>query len=154
MTKILELQLKHQSLNGYSGLIYFKIDWFDLLAAQMTFRSLRHHSSKAFILWCPAFFMVHLSQLYMTYGKTTAFTMWTFVGRAMSPLFNTLSRFVISFLPRSNHLLISWLQSPFAVILESTKGIYATTSTFSLFFCHEVMGPEAMILVFHIFFDI
>ena len=137
--------------NAYSGSISFKIYWFNLLAAQMIFRRLQHHNSKALILLCPAFFMVHLSQWYMTNGKTIALTIWTFVGRVMSPLFNTLSKFVISFLSRSNHLLSSWLQSPFAVILESKKGICATTSTFSPSFCHEVMEPEAMILVFHIF---
>ena len=96
--------------NEYSGLISFKIDWFDLLAVQATLRSLlQHHSSKASILWCSAFFIVQLSQLYMTTWKTIALTTWTLVGRVMSLLFNTLSRFAIAFLPRSNHLLISWL---------------------------------------------
>ena len=95
--------------NEYSGKISFKIDWFNLVV-QGTFRSLlQHHSSKASILWCSAFFMVQLSQPYMTTGKTIALTTRTFVGRVMSLLFNTLSRFVTAFLPRSNHLLISWL---------------------------------------------
>ena len=93
----------------YSGLISLKIDWFDLLAVQGTLRSLQHHSAKASILWCSAFFMVQLSQLYMTTGKTIALTLWTFVSRVVSPLFNTLSKFVIAFLSRSNHFLISWL---------------------------------------------
>ena len=94
----------------YSGLISLKISWFDLFTVQGTFKSLlQHHSLKASILWCSAFFMVQLSQLYMTTGKTIALIIWTFVGRVMSLLFNTLSRFVIVLLPRSNHLLISWL---------------------------------------------
>ena len=100
----------------YSELSSLKIDWFDLFAVQGTFRSLlQQHSSKASILWHSTFFTVQLSQLYVTTGKTIALTIWTFVGRAMSLLFNTLSRFVIAFLPRSNCLLISWLQSPSAV---------------------------------------
>ena len=93
--------------NEYSGLISLKIDWFNLLAVQGTLRSfLQHHGSKTLILWLSAFFTVKLSQPYMTIGKIIALTIWTFVGRVMSPLFNTLSRFVIAFLPRSNHLLI------------------------------------------------
>ena len=105
----------------YSGLISLKIDWFDLLAVQGTFRSLlQHHSSKASILWCSAFFMVQLSQPYVTTGKTTALTKWTFVGRIMSLLFNILARFVIAFLPRNNRLLISWLQSPSTGNLEGS----------------------------------
>ena len=108
--------------NEYSGLISFRIDWFDLLAVQGTLKSLlQHHSSKASILWCSAFFMVQLSHLYMTTGKTIAFTIWTFVGKVMSLLFNELSRFVIAFLPRSKCLLISWVQSPSVVILEPKK---------------------------------
>ena len=107
----------------YSGLISLKIDWFDLLAAvQGTFRSLlQHHSSKASNLWCFAFFMVQFSQLYVTTGKTISLTIWTFVGRVVSLLFNTLYRFVITFMPRNNCLLISWLQSPY------TKGIEEST---------------------------
>ena len=105
--------------NEYSGLNSFRIDWFDLLAVQGTFKSLlQHHSSKASILQCSAFFIVQLSHPYMTSRKTTALTRWIFGCKAMSLLFNTLSRFVIAFLPRSKHLLISQLQSPSAVILE------------------------------------
>ena len=105
--------------NGYSDLISFRIDWFDLLAGQGTLKSLlQHHSSKASILQCSAFFIVQLSHPYMTTGKTIALTRWTFVGKVMSLLFNMLSGLVIAFLPRNKHLLISWLQSPSAVILE------------------------------------
>ena len=106
----------------YSGLVSFGIDWFDLLAVQVTLESLlQHHSSKASILWRLAFFMVQLSHPYMTYGKNIALTIWTFVGKVMSLLFNMLSRLVIAFLLRSKHLIISWLQSPSAVILEPKK---------------------------------
>ena len=120
--------------NEYSGLISFKIDWFDLLTVQGTLKSLlQHHSSKASILWCSAFFMVQLLYPYMTTGKTTALTRWTFVSKVMSLLLNRLSRFVIAFLPRSKHLLISWLQSPSTVILEPKKIKSVTVSTFSLF---------------------
>ena len=106
--------------NDYSGLISFSMDWFDFLAVQGTLKSLlQHHSSKASILWCSAFFIVWLSHPYMTTGKTIALTRWTFVGKVMSLLFNMLSMLVITFLPRSKCLLISWLQSQFAVILES-----------------------------------
>ena len=105
--------------NAYSGLIFFRIDWLDLLVVQGTLRSLlQHHSSKASILQHSAFFIVQLSHPYMTTGKTTALTRWTFVDKVMSLLFYTLSRLVITFLPRSKHLLISWLQSLSAVILE------------------------------------
>ena len=108
--------------NEYSGLISFRIDWFDLLAVQGTLKNLlQHPSSKASVLWHSAFFMVQLSHPYMTTGKTIALTIWTFVGKVMSLLFNILSRFVITFLPRSKRLLISWLQSPSAVILEPPK---------------------------------
>ena len=103
--------------NEYSGLISFRMDWLDLLAIQGTLKSLLH-SSKASILWCSVFFMIQLSHPYMTTGKTIALTRWTVVGKVMSLLFNMLSRLVITFLPRSKHLLISWLQSPSAVILE------------------------------------
>ena len=106
--------------NEYSGLISFRIDWLDLLAVQGTLKSLlQHHSSKASILRCSAFFTVQLSHPYMTTGKNTALTRWTFVGNVS--LFNMLSRLVITFLPRSKRLLISWLQSPYAVILEPPK---------------------------------
>ena len=105
--------------NEYSGLISFRMDWLDLLAVQGTLKSLlQHHSSKASVLWCSAFFMVQLSHPYKATGKTIAFTRWTFVGKVMSLLFNILSSLVIAFLPRSKHLLMSWLQSPSAVILE------------------------------------
>ena len=108
--------------NGRSGLISFRMDWLDLLAVQGTHKSLlQRHSSKASILWCSAFFIVHLSHPYMTTGKTTALTRWTFVGKVMSLLFNMLSMLVITFLPRNKHLLIPWLQSPSAVILEPQK---------------------------------
>ena len=102
--------------------ISFRIDWFDFLAVQGTFKSLfQYHSSKVPILWPSVFFMVQLSHGYMTTGKTIALTIWTFVSKEMSLLFNTLSRFVIAFLPRSKHLLISWLQPPATVILEPKK---------------------------------
>ena len=102
----------------YSGLISFRMDWLNLLAVQGTLKSLQHHSSKASILQCSVFFIVQLSCPYMTIGKTIALNRWTFVGKVMSLLFNMLSRLVITFLPRSKHLLISWLQSPSAVLLE------------------------------------
>ena len=107
-------------------------------------------SLKASILWCSAFLMVQLSQVHVTTGKTIALTIWTFVDRVMSLLFNTLSRFVIAFLPRSNHL-ISWLQSPSTVILEPKKRKSVTASSFSPSICYAVMGPDAIILVFLIF---
>ena len=108
--------------NEYSGLISFRMDWLDLLAVQGTLKSfLQYHNSKASILWHSAFFVVQLSHPHMTTGKTIALTRWTFVGKIMSLLFNILSRLAITFLPRSKHLLISWLQSPSAVILEPPK---------------------------------
>ena len=108
--------------NEHRGLISFRMDWLDLLAVQGTLKSLlQHHSSKASILWCSAFFTVQLSHPYMTTGKTTALTRQTFVGKVTSLLFNMLSRLVITFLPRSKCLLISWLRSPSAVILEPKK---------------------------------
>ena len=135
--------------NEYSGLIYFRMDWLDLLAVQGTLKSLlQHHSSKALILWFLAFFIVQLSHPYMTTGKTIALTRWTFAGKVMSLLFNMLSRLVIIFLPRSMCLLISWLQSPTALILEPPKIKSATVSTVSPSICHEMMGLDAMILVF------
>ena len=135
--------------NEHPGLIFFRMDWLDLLEVQGTLKSLRqHHSSKASILQCSAFFTVQLSHPYMTTGKTIALTRWTFVRKVVSLLFNLLSRLVILFLPKSRHLLISWLQSPSAVILEPLKMKSATVSTVSPSICHEVMGPDAMILVF------
>ena len=108
--------------NEYSGLISFRIDFLNLLAVQRTLKSLlQHHSSKASILWRSAFFIVQRSHPYMTTGKTIALTRWTFVGKVLTLLFNTLSRLVVTFLPRSKRLLISWLQSPSAVILEPPK---------------------------------
>ena len=135
--------------NEYSGLISFRMDWFDLLAIQEALKSLlQHHSSKASMLLHSAFFIVQLSHLYMTTGKTTALTKWTFVGKVTSLLFNMLSRFVIAFLPRSKHLLISWLQSLSAVILKPQKIKSVTVSIVSPSICCEVMGPDVMILVF------
>ena len=125
------------------------MDWFDLLAVQGTLKSLlQHHSSKASILRRSAFFIVHLSHPYTTTGKTTALTTFAFVGKVLSLLFNTLSRFVVAFLPRSKRLFISWLQSPSAVILEPKKVKSLTVFIVSQSICHEVMGPDAMILIF------
>ena len=130
------------------GLISFRMDWLDLLAVQGTLNSLlQHHSSKASIHRHSAFFTVQLSHPYIT-GKTIALTWWTFVGKVMSLLFNMLSRLVITFLPRSKHLLISWLQSPSAVILEPPKIKSDTVSTVSPSISHEVTGLDAMIFVF------
>ena len=132
--------------NEHSGLISFRMDWLDLLAVQGTLKSLlQHHSSKASIIQCSAFFIVQLSQPYMTTGKTIALTKQTFVGKVKSLLFTMLSRLVITFLPRSKRLLISWLQSPSAVILEPPKIKSDTVSTVSPFISHEVMEPDAMI---------
>ena len=118
------------------------MDWLDLLVVQETLKSfLQHHSSKASILWCSAFFTLLLLHPYMTTGKTIALTRWTFVGKVMSLLLNMLSRLVITFLPRSKHLLISWLQSPSAVILDPQKIKSDTLSTISPSISHEVMGP-------------
>ena len=125
------------------------MDWLDLLAAQGTLKSLlQHHSLKASVLRRSAVFMVQLSHLFMTTGKTIVLTLWTFVGKVMSLLFNMLSGFVIAFLPRSKHLLISWLQSPFAVILEPKKIKSVTVCIVSPSICHEVIGLDAKILVF------
>ena len=133
--------------NEHPGLISFRMDWLDLLAVQVTLKSLlQHHSSKASILWRSAFFIVQLSHPYMTVGKTIPLTIWTFVGKVTSLLFNMLSRLVRTFLPRSKHILISWLQSPSAVTLESRKIKSATVYTVSPSICHEVMGSDAMIL--------
>ena len=135
--------------NKYSGLISYRMDWLALLAVQGTLKSLlQHHSSKASILWCSAFFIVQLSHPYMTTGKTIALTRRTFVVKVVSLLFNVLSSLVIAFLPRSKYLLISWLQSPSAVILEPPKIKLLIVSIVSPSICHEVMGPDAMILVF------
>src|SRR5574339_656220 len=128
------------------GLISFRMDWLDLLAVQGTLKSLlQHHRSKASILWHSALFTVQVSHPYMTTGKTIALTSRSFVGKVMSLLLNMLSRLVITFLPRSKHLLISWLQSPSAVILEPQK---IKSDAVSPSICHEVMGPDVMIFGF------
>ena len=131
--------------NECSGLIFFRIDWFDLLAVQRTLKSLHHHSSKSLILQCSAFFMVQLSYPYMTTGKTIALTIQTFVGKDMSLLSNTLSRFVIAFLPRRRRLLISWLQSLSTVILKPKKIVCRCFYFFPIYFswsdgtkCHDL----------------
>ena len=135
--------------NEYSGPISFRMDWFDLLAVQGTLKSLlQHRTSKASILQPSAFFIVQHSHAYMTTGKAVALTRWTFVGKVTSVLFNMLSRLVITFLPKSKCFLISWLQSPSAVILEPPKIMYVIVSTVTPSICHEVMGLDAMILVF------
>ena len=135
--------------NEHLRLIPFKMDWLDLFEVQGTLKSLlQHHSSKASILQRSAFFTVQLSCPYMTTGKTIALTRQTSVGKVMSLLLNMLSRLVITFPPRSKHLLISWLQSPSAVILEPKKIKSDTVSTVSLSISHEVMEPDAMIFVF------
>ena len=145
----MELQLQHRPSNEYSGLISFRIDWLDLLAVQGTLKSLlQHQSSKTSVLWCSAFFMFQLSHPHMTTGKTVTLTRWTFVVKVMSVLLNMLSSFVIAFLPRSKYLLISWLQSPCAVILELKKIKSLTVSIVSPSICHGMMGLDAMILVF------
>ena len=137
------------SSNEHPGLISYRIDWLDLLAVQGTLKSLlQHHSSKASTLWRSAFFIAQLLHPYITTGKTIALTRRTFVGKIMSLLFNMLSRLVITFLPRSKRLLISWPQSPSAVILEPRRIKSATVSTVSPFICHEVMGPDVIIFVF------
>ena len=127
--------------NEYLGLISFRIDWLDLLTVQRTLKRLlqHHHSSKASVLCHSAFFIVQLSHPYTTTGKNITLTRWTFVGKGMSLLFNMLSMLVIAFLPGSKYLLISWLQSPSAVILEPKKTKSATVSIVSPSVCHEVM---------------
>ena len=127
------MELHISPSNEYSGSIFFRVDWLDLQAVQETLKNLlQHHSSKASILRCSAFFMVQLSHPYMTTGKTIALTRWTFVGKLTSLVFNTLSRFAIAFPPRSKYLFISWLQSPSTVILEPKK---ITSVTVFYFFC-------------------
>ena len=141
--------------NEYSGLISFRIDWLDLLAVRGTLKSLSpHHSSKASILQCPAFFIVQLSHPYMTTGKNIALTRWTFVGNVMSLLFNMLSRLVIVFLPRSKCLLISWLQSPSALILELKKIVCHCFHCFPIYLpwsdgtrCHDLCFLNVEIFV-------
>ena len=141
VAKVLELQ--HQPFQ-WKFRVDFTKDWFDLLAVQGILKSLlQHHNSKASILWCLAFFMVQLSHPYMTTGKTIALTRRTFVWKVMSLLFNMLSRFVTAVLPRSECLLISWLQSPSTVILEPMKIKYVTVYTFSPSVCQEVMANSS-----------
>ena len=138
----------------HPGLISFRMDWLDLLAVQGTLKSLlQHHTSKTSILQHSAFFTLLLSHPYMTTGKTIALTRRTFVSKVMSLLLNMLSGWVITFLPRSKRLFISWLQSPSAVILEPEKIKSATISTVSPTIFHEMMGPDAMILVFLVFWN-
>ena len=147
-TKYCSFSFSISPSSEHPGLISFRMDWLDLLAVEGTLKSLlQHHSSKASIFRHSAFFTVQLSHPYVTTGKTTALTRWTFVGKVMSLLFNMLSRLVVTFLPRSKHLLISWLQSPSAVVLEPPKIMSDTISTVSPSISHEVMGPDAMILV-------
>ena len=135
--------------NEYSGLISLRMDWLDLLAVQETLKSLlQHHSSKASILQRSVLFIIQLSHPYMTTGKNIALTRQTFVHKVVSLIFNKLSRLVITFLPRSKCLLVSWLQSPSAVILEPKNIMSVTVSIVSPSICHEVMGSDAMILVF------
>ena len=147
--QVLEFSFSISPSNQYLGLISFRMDWLDLLTVQGTLRSLlQHHSSKASILQCSAFSTVQLSHPYVTSGKTMALTRQTFVGKVMSLLFDMLSRLVITFLPRSKYLLISWLQSPSSVILESPEIKSVTVSIVYPSICYEVMGSDAMILVF------
>ena len=147
VAKVLELQLQHPPSHKYSGLIFFRIDWSDL-AVQETLKILLQHNLKASVLRCSAFFMFQFSYPHKITGKTKALTIQIFVGKVTSLIFNTLSRFVIAFCPRSKHLFISWLQSPSSVILEPKKIKSVTASTFSPSICHEVMGLDAVILVF------
>ena len=137
------------SFSEYSGFISFRIDWFDVFAVQVAFKSLlQHHNSKAPIIQHSAFFMVQLSYPYMTTGKTIALTIGTFLCKLISLLFNTLSRFPTVFLPRSKCLLISWLQSPSTVILEPKKIKSVTVSIVFPSTCHEVIRPDARIFIF------
>ena len=145
MAKVLEFIFSISASNEYSGLISFRVDWLDLLAFQGILKSLLQHNSKASILWHLTFFIVQLSHTYMTTGKTIALTRWTFVGKVMSLLLNMLSRLVITFLPRSKHLLISWLQSPSAVILEPKKIVWHCFHCFPIYLpwsdvtsCHDL----------------
>ena len=132
----------------YSGWISFRIDWIHYLAVQKSLKNLLQHNSKVSVFQLSAFFMVQLSHPYMATGKNIALIIWTFVSKVIFLLFNTLSRFVIAFLPRSKHLLISWLQLLSAGILELRKIKSVTASIFSPFICHEMMGLDAIILVF------
>ena len=145
----LKLQLQHESFQMIFRVDFFRIYWSDLFAVQGIFKSLlQHHNSKASVLRCSVFFIVQLLYQYTTTGKTIALTPLSFVKKIMFLLFNTLSRFVIAFPPRSKHLLISWLQRPPTVILEPKKIKSVPVSMVSPPIYHEVMGPDAMILVF------
>ena len=145
----MELQQSSVLPTNISGLISFRIDWFHLLAVQGTLKSLlQHHSSKASILQCSAFFIVQLSYPYITTRKTIALTRQIFVSNVLSLLFNMLSKLVIAILARRNHLLISWLQSSSALILEFKKINSVTVSIVSSYIYHEVMGPHVIILGF------
>ena len=145
----LQLQFSISPSNEYSGLISFRTYWLDLLEVQGTLKNLlQHHSTKASVLQCSAIFMVQLSHSYVTTGKIIALTIWTFVGKVKSLLFDMLSRFVIAFLPRRNHILISWLQSPTAVILKPKKIKSVTVFIVSPSIYHEMMELDAMIFVF------
>ena len=146
----MELQLQRRPSKECSALISFRMDWLNLLAVSAALKKspLQHHSSKASVLRCSAFFMAQLSHPYMTTGKTIALTIWAFVGKVMSLLFSTLPRLVIAFLPKSKHLLISWLQSPSVVILEAPKLKSLTVSIVSPSIFHEVMELDVTILVF------
>ena len=138
VVKIWSFNFSINPSNEYSGLISFRIDWFDLLAVEGTLkRLLQHHSSKTSVHWCSAFFMVQLSHMYMTTGKAISFTLQTFVGKVMYLLFHILSRFVIAFPPRRKHLLISWLQSLSIVIWKPKKIISVAAFTFSPSIWHE-----------------
>ena len=143
VAKVLELQLQHQSFQWI-----FRVDFlYDWLVWSSCCPRLQHHNSKVSILWCSAFFTVQLSHPHMTTGKVIALTVWTFVGKVISLLLNTLSRFVVP-IKRSKCLLILWLQSPCVLILEPKKMKSDTVSTFSLSICHEVIGPMPWSLVF------
>ena len=149
VTKVLELQ--HQSFHEYSGLVSFRIDWFEHLAVQGTLKSLlQHHSLKASILQCSAFFMIQLSHLYMTTGKTITLIRRTFVNKVMSLFFNMLSRFVIGFLSRSKGLIISWLQSLSTLFFKPQKIKSVTVSIVSPSICYAMMGLDTTIFVFGI----
>ena len=149
VAKVLGFQLQHHSSNEYSGLISFRMDWLDFLTDQETLKCLlQQHSSKASILQHSAFFKVQISHLYVTNGNTLALTRRTFVGKVISLHFSMLSRLVIAYLPRSKHLLISCLQSPPAVILESQKVTSLTVSIVCPSISHKIMGSDAMILVY------
>ena len=134
-SKVLEFRLQHRPSNEHSRLISFRMNWVDLLAVQGTLKSLlQHHGSKASVLWCSAIFIVQLSHPYMTTGKTIILTRWTFVGKVMSLLFNLMSSLLITFLPRSKHLFISWIQSPSAMILEPPQIKCYCFHCFSIYF--------------------